>query len=85
MVVESEIDVVGLGGGRALAVEVKCTELNIREAERILPRLDVKTEQIRGVEECILGVMAKKIDGKKRLREEGFMAMDLEDMVMLRD
>jgi len=39
MVVESEIDVVGLGGGRALAVEVKCTELTLGRRRGYYPDL----------------------------------------------
>jgi len=81
---ETEIDVVGLGKGKALAIEVKWMELTFLEARRILSQLGVKAGQIRGVDECILGVMAEKIEGKERLREDGFMAMDLEDMVKLR-
>jgi AAA+ ATPase superfamily predicted ATPase len=82
---ETEIDVVGLGKGKALAIEVKWTEITMQETKRILSQLGAKAGQIRGVEEFILGVMAKKIEGKERLREDGFVIMDLEDIVRLRD
>jgi len=36
----------------------------------------MKAQQIQGVGEPILGVMAKKIEGKEKLWDEGFLAMD---------
>lgn len=83
----TEIDVVGLEGkgkGRkVLAIEAKLTELSYQEAKRLLSELAVKAEQIRDAEKRILGVMAKRIEGKEELRNEGFIALDLQDMANL--
>ncbi|MEM3489057.1 MAG: ATP-binding protein [Nitrososphaerota archaeon] len=83
---ETEIDIVGLEskGKKALAVEVKLTELNYREAKRLLSELTIKAKQIHNAKECSLGVMAKKIGNKEKIRNEGFIAFDLEDMANLR-
>ena len=83
---ETEIDIVGLEskGKKALAIEAKLTELNYQEAKRLLSELTVKAKQIHNVKECILGVIAKKIEGKEKIRNEGFIAFDVEDMANLR-
>jgi len=83
---ETEIDIVGLEskGKRALAIEAKLTELEYQEARRLLSELTAKTKQIHDARECLLGVMAKKIANKERLRNEGFLAFDLQDMANLR-
>jgi len=83
---ETEIDIVGLEskGKRALAMEAKLTELDYQETKRLLSELTVKAKQIHIAKECILGVMAKKIGNKEKIRNEGFIAFDLQDMVNLR-
>jgi len=83
---ETEIDIVGLEskGKRALAVEAKLTELNYQKARRLLSELAIKTKQIHDVRECILAVMAKKVENKEKIRSEGFMVFDLQDMANLR-
>jgi AAA+ ATPase superfamily predicted ATPase len=83
---ETEIDLVGLKseGKRALAIEAKSTELNYQEAKKLLSELTIKTKQIHNTKECILGVMAKKIEHKEKIRDEGFIALDLQDMANLR-
>lgn len=76
-----EIDIIGIEKkGRALAVEVKWSELNSRESKRILSDLSAKTRQVPGIEEPLLGIMAKKIDDKDKLREQGYWAIDLDDL-----
>jgi AAA+ ATPase superfamily predicted ATPase len=83
---DAEIDVVGLGSGgrKALAIESKFTELDYQEARRILFDLTVKARQIRGVEEYVSGVVAKRIGSKEKIRDEGFIALDMEDIAGLR-
>ena len=83
---ETEIDLVGLEskGKKALTIEAKLTELNYQEAKRLLSELTVKAKQIHNVKECILGVIAKKIEDKEKIRKEGFIAFDVEDMANLR-
>jgi len=83
---ETEIDLVGLEskGKRALAIEAKLTELNHQEAKKLLSELTIKAKQIPNAKECIIGVMAKKIGKKEKIRNEGFIALDLQDMTKLR-
>ena len=77
-----EIDLVALNERekKALLVEVKWKSLNEREARGILRALDRKGE-ILGLEgwEKQYGTLAKKVEGKEDLREEGFLVWDLED------
>jgi len=80
---ETEIDVVGLENSRALAIEAKWSEVSYQEAKKILSQLSTKARQIRNVEECILGVMAKRVGEKERIRSEGFIALDLQDIAKL--
>lgn len=83
---ETEIDIVGIESksNRALAIEAKLTELNCQEARRLLFELGTKANQIHDVKECILGVMAKKVENKEKIRSEGFIVFDLQDMANLR-
>ncbi|MBC7131203.1 ATP-binding protein, partial [Candidatus Bathyarchaeota archaeon] len=75
-----EIDIVGLMGRKALAIEAKWKELNLQEARRLLYQLSHKAQHIHGVDEHVLGVMAKKIEDKQRIIDEGFIALDLQDI-----
>jgi len=76
---ETEIDLLGLEKkeNRALAVEVKWTDLDYHESKRLLSELTAKAQQIHNVKESILGIMAKKIENKDKIRSEGFIAIDL--------
>ena len=78
---ETEIDLLGLEkrSGKALAVEVKWSELTYLEAKRVLSKLETKTLQVRDVKESTYGLIAKKLQEKERLRNEGFFALDLQD------
>ncbi|WP_297477219.1 ATP-binding protein [Thermococcus sp.] len=82
-----EIDIVALNERerRALLVEVKWKDLSVREARGVLKDLERKGGLI-GLEgwEKSYGLMAKKVKGKERLREKGFLAWDLSDFVELR-
>jgi hypothetical protein len=78
---DNEIDIVGLEkGGRLLAIEVKWSSLDYRDSERLLTGLSLKAQHIQGVGEPLLGIMAKRIEGKEKLRDEGFLAMDLAEI-----
>ena len=79
---ETEIDLLGLESkdGKALAVEVKWTDLDYHEAKKLLLELAAKAQKIRNVKEATIGLMAKKIEGKEKIRSEGFMALDLQDI-----
>jgi len=76
---ETEIDLLGLEKkeNRALAVEVRWTNLDHHESKRLLSELTAKAQQIHNVKESILGIMAKKIENKDKIRSEGFIAIDL--------
>jgi hypothetical protein len=79
---ETEIDLLGLErkSGKALAVEVKWSDTNYCEAKKLLLELETKTQQVRDAKQATLGLMAKKIKEKERLRKEGFLALDLNDI-----
>jgi len=79
---ETEIDLLGLERKRerVLAVEAKWTELNHREAKALLSELAVKAQQIHNVKERTLGVIARKIENKEKIRNEGIVAIDLQDV-----
>jgi AAA+ ATPase superfamily predicted ATPase len=82
---ETEIDIVGLEkkGGKALALEAKWTQLDYREAKRLLSKLTTKAAKIPKTEESIQGIMAKRIEDKERIRKEGFIVLDLQDIKYL--
>lgn len=77
-----EIDLVALNEreGKGLFVEVKWKELSEREARGILKDLKRKGELV-GLEdyESYYGLVAKSIEGKEKLREEGPLVWDLRD------
>ena len=77
-----EIDLVALNERekKALFVEVKWKELSEREARGILKDLERKAELV-GLEgwERFYGLVAKSVEGKERLRSEGFLIWDLDD------
>lgn len=83
---DEEIDIVGLDEtkNRMILIEVKWSPLSEKGAREILDSLARKSTKVRWKEGCSkkLGLIAKKIEGKKTLRKEGFYAMDLNDIVI---
>lgn len=79
---ETEIDLLALQKKerKALTIEVKWTELNPQKTKKLLTELATKTQQIPNINENILGIMAKKIEQKEKIRTEGFTALDLQDI-----
>lgn len=79
---ETEIDLLGLErkSGKALAIETKWSNLNYHETKQLLSKLETKTQQIKEAKQITLGLIAKKIDEKERLRNEGFFILDLQDI-----
>jgi len=77
-----EIDLVALNERerKALFVEVKWKDLSEREARGILKDLERKAELV-GLEEWEkhYGLVAKSVEGKEELKEEGYLAWDLGD------
>ena len=83
---DTEIDLVALDEKESAAtfIEIKWSDLGEQDSHRILNRLKTKTLK------CLLdrkkenyGVIAKKIEKKQELRNEGYIALDLEDFEQL--
>lgn len=79
-----EIDLVALNEyeKKVLFIEVKWKELKKKKAKKILENLKRKSELV-GLEDWsrFYGMMAKKIDNKEDLREEGWLIWDLDDFM----
>ncbi|WP_297510030.1 ATP-binding protein [Thermococcus sp.] len=77
-----EIDLVALNERKkkALFVEVKWKELSEKEARGVLKDLERKSELV-GLEswEKGYGIVAKRVEGKVGLREDGWLVWDLKD------
>ncbi|WP_256957757.1 ATP-binding protein [Thermococcus litoralis] len=77
-----EIDLIALNGRdeKALFVEVKWKDLSTREARRILRDLERKSE-LTGLEEWerFYALIAKNIEEKELLKDEGWFVWDLRD------
>jgi len=74
-----EIDIVALGRGMASLIEVKWKDLSERDARRILRELEGKAELVRFDGAFRFGIIARRVEGKEGLREEGYLVWDLED------
>ncbi len=77
-----EIDVVGLKGETAYFFEVKWKNLTLREARGILKDLERKSKlvkKLRGNPKR-LGIVARSVEDKEELREEGYSVFDIEDV-----
>lgn len=66
--------------GKTLLLEAKWSTLSYLDCKRLLNRLAVKASNIPKIENPILGVMAKQINEKEKLRDEGFWVLDLNDL-----
>lgn len=83
---DTEIDLIAIEEQKheATFIEVKWGTINKREAHRILDNLSSKTTEYRwGREKEKLGIIAKDLPEKHGLREEGYIALDLEDFEQL--
>ncbi|CAD5244429.1 ATP-binding protein [Thermococcus camini] len=78
-----EIDLVAVEGNmkKVLLVEVKWKDMRKREARGVLKDLKRKFK-LMGLEgwEAYFGLMARKVEGKGGLKEEGFNVWDLDDL-----
>ncbi len=83
---DTEIDLIAIEEEKrdATFIEIKWGTLNNQDTQRILKNLKTKAQQFRWnrMKENY-GIIAKKISGKQQLREEGYFAMDLEDLDQL--
>ncbi|QDA32483.1 ATP-binding protein [Thermococcus indicus] len=74
-----EIDIVVLNGNTATLIEVKWKELSERDARGVLRELESKAKLVRFDGSFQFGIIARVIENKDGLREEGYLAWDLED------
>ena len=74
-----EIDIIAYDKENVALFEVKWSELKFKEAKTVLSRLEEKAEgfPLRGRKK--FGIIGKRIEGKGELREEGYLAFDLDD------
>jgi len=75
-----EIDLIGKGGGKFYAFEFKWKEISPKEAAGILDGLKEKLRYVPlAPQGARLGIVAKKIREKERMRAAGYLAYDLDD------
>ena len=82
---DKEIDLVALNEEtKEIAFfEVKWSDLGIKEARRILSELKEKSEFVdwnKGERGEHFGLIGKRVEGKEKLRGEGYLCYDLEDI-----
>jgi uncharacterized protein len=82
---EEEIDILGLDNSRNRIIfgEVKWRDLSERDARQVLNRLVEKSVNVKwgnSPEKKYL-LIGKKIGGKKRLTEDGYLVMELVDLI----
>jgi len=82
---EEEIDIVGLdiSRNRIIFGEVKWRDLSERDAKQVLNRLIEKSVNVKwgnNPEKKYL-LVGKKIEGKKRLIEDGYLVIELVDLI----
>jgi AAA+ ATPase superfamily predicted ATPase len=78
---KEEVDVVGVKGKTVYALEVKWADLKERDAKRVLGRLEKKINREPFAKyDVMVGVLAKRVERKEDLREEGYVVLDLGDL-----
>jgi len=76
-----EIDMIGRNDKYWFAFEFKWEELDYTDAKKILRDLEAKIKYVPHLPGNIrLGIMAKKIKEKKKLKSDGYLAYDLDDL-----
>jgi len=75
-----EIDVVCEGAEKAYFFEVKWKDIGVRDAYRILANLKDKAEKYKFYGDRVYGIIAKSIENKDRLRDDGFLIYDIKDI-----
>ena len=75
-----EIDMIGKKGKDVYAFEFKWEKLDRAEAVGVLNELKGKLVHVHKMpQDAKLGIVARKIEGKQKLREAGYLAYDIED------
>lgn len=79
-----EIDLLALGTDKALAVEIKNMELSSSEALTYIEEVKRKIELVKGIRGKInFGMAARRINGKEKIREEGYFVWDMDDFMII--
>ncbi|ASJ12780.1 ATP-binding protein [Thermococcus thioreducens] len=79
-----EIDFVGLKKGKAYFFEVKWSKLTYHGAREVLRSLERKARYVRtGTKEMLFGLIARGVEGRKKLEERGFLVFELDDLFAL--
>ncbi|WP_457752403.1 ATP-binding protein [Thermococcus sp.] len=76
-----EIDVVAYDRKNVILFEVKWRDLSTKDAKRVLKGLEEKAELLPLRGNYRFGIIARELEGKDELREEGFLAFDLDDLI----
>ena len=76
-----EVDVVAYDRNNVALFEVKWKDLSRRDARKILRDLDRKGNLVPLKGERKLGLIARNVNGKEELRDEGFLVFDLGDVL----
>ena len=76
-----EIDVVAYDRQNVAIFEVKWRNLSRKDARRVLKALEKKAELLPLGGNYRFGIIARELEDKKGLREEGFLAFDLNDLI----
>jgi len=81
---DKEIDLVALNDGskEIMFIECKWKTLSLNDCRRLLDKLKDKSTFVPwngGIRKEYFGLVAKKIEDKERLRDEGFVVYDLDD------
>ncbi len=75
-----EIDLIGKNAKQSFAFEFKWSELSNKKAIQILKKLEGKTKHLKKQPGNLkLGIIARKIDGKQKIKNKGYLAFDLDD------
>ncbi|NJE60599.1 ATP-binding protein [Thermococcus sp. 21S7] len=76
-----EIDVVAYDRKNIILFEVKWKDLSLRDAGKVLRSLERKAELLPLKGDYRFGIIARELEGREELREEGFLAFDLNDVI----
>jgi len=77
-----EIDLLALGKNKALAVEIKNKELDMKEAMGYVEELKKKIALVKGInDKIIFGIAARRIENKDKIKKMGYFAWDMDDLM----
>ncbi|MEW6528684.1 MAG: ATP-binding protein [Candidatus Micrarchaeota archaeon] len=75
-----EIDLIGKNQNSTVVFEFKWAEISFKEAKVLMENIKLKSEHVERLpKDCKFGLVAKKVRSKQELREEGYLAYDLDD------